>query len=48
MVADRLEVRTVMNITISADHRVTDGAECALFLQKIKSLLETPLKILLQ
>ena len=47
VVADRLEVRTVMNITISADHRVTDGAECALFLQKIKSLLEAPLKILL-
>ena len=47
VVEDQLEVRTVMNITISADHRVTDGAECARFLQKIKSLLETPLKILL-
>ena len=47
VVADQLEVRTVMQVTISADHRVTDGAECALFLQKIKSLLETPVKILL-
>lgn len=47
VVADRLEVRTVMQITISADHRVTDGAECALFLQKVKSLLEMPIKILL-
>ncbi len=47
VVADRVEVRTVMQITISADHRVTDGAECALFLQKIKSLLEAPVKILL-
>ncbi len=48
VVADQVEVRTVMQITISADHRVTDGAECALFLQKIKSLLEAPVKILLE
>jgi pyruvate dehydrogenase E2 component (dihydrolipoamide acetyltransferase) len=40
-------VRTVMQITISADHRVTDGAECALFLQRVKELLETPIKLLL-
>ena len=30
-------VRTVMQMTISADHRVTDGAECALFLQGVKN-----------
>lgn len=47
VVADQVQVRSVMQITISADHRVTDGAECALFLQRIKSLLETPIKILL-
>ena len=40
-------VRTVMQVTISADHRVTDGAECALFLQRVKELLETPIKLLL-
>ena len=40
-------VRTVMQITISADHRVTDGAECALFLKQVKELLETPIKLLL-
>ncbi len=40
-------VRTVMQMTISADHRVTDGAECALFLQRVKELLETPIRLFL-
>ena len=38
-------VRTVMQMTISADHRVTDGAECALFLRRVKELLETPIRL---
>ena len=40
-------VRAVMQMTISADHRVTDGAECALFLKKVKELLETPIRLFL-
>ncbi|HEX5395570.1 MAG TPA: 2-oxo acid dehydrogenase subunit E2, partial [Candidatus Limnocylindria bacterium] len=32
-----------MNITLSADHRVTDGAEVARFLQVVKRYLEHPL-----
>ena len=40
-------VRTVMQITISADHRVTDGAECALFLKRVKELLEAPIRLFL-
>ena len=47
VVEGRVVVRTVMQVTISADHRVTDGAECALFLQRVKELLETPIKLLL-
>ena len=47
VVEGRVVVRTVMQMTISADHRVTDGAECALFLQRVKELLETPIKLLL-
>ena len=43
----QLVVRTVMQMTISADHRVTDGAECALFLQRVKELLETPIRLFL-
>jgi pyruvate dehydrogenase E2 component (dihydrolipoamide acetyltransferase) len=36
-----------MIITISADHRVTDGAEAARFLQAVKKNLEEPLRLLL-
>ena len=32
-----------MNLTLSADHRVTDGAEVARFLQVVKRYLEQPL-----
>jgi pyruvate dehydrogenase E2 component (dihydrolipoamide acetyltransferase) len=32
-----------MNITLSADHRVTDGAEVARYLQTVKRYLENPL-----
>jgi pyruvate dehydrogenase E2 component (dihydrolipoamide acetyltransferase) len=34
-----------MNITLSADHRVTDGAEVARFLQVVKRYLENPLTL---
>ncbi len=36
-----------MKATISADHRVTDGAEAARFMQQFKATLEEPLKLLL-
>src|SRR5690606_5835263 len=32
-------VRPLMRITLSADHRVTDGAEAARFLQHVKAVL---------
>ncbi|MCA9979152.1 MAG: 2-oxo acid dehydrogenase subunit E2, partial [Anaerolineales bacterium] len=43
----QLAVGTRMKATISADHRVTDGAEAAQYMQALKSLLETPLRLLL-
>ncbi|HEU4793939.1 MAG TPA: dihydrolipoamide acetyltransferase family protein [Nitrolancea sp.] len=33
----------IMRVTISADHRVTDGAEAARFLAELKHLLESPM-----
>ncbi|MGB3712933.1 MAG: dihydrolipoamide acetyltransferase family protein [Candidatus Promineifilaceae bacterium] len=36
-----------MKTTISADHRVTDGAEAARFMQQFKATVEEPLKLLL-
>jgi pyruvate dehydrogenase E2 component (dihydrolipoamide acetyltransferase) len=42
-----LSVGWRMKATISADHRVTDGAEAAQYLQKFKSIMEEPLRLLL-
>ena len=36
-----------MTITLSADHRITDGAEVARFLQTVKRYLETPMLLAL-
>jgi 2-oxoisovalerate dehydrogenase E2 component (dihydrolipoyl transacylase) len=38
--------RKVMNLSSSFDHRVVDGWDAALFVQRIKKLLETPAMIL--
>lgn len=37
----------IMRVTISADHRVTDGAEAARFLVEIKNLLEHPMLLVI-
>lgn len=42
-----LTVGTRMKVTISADHRVTDGAEAAQFLQVFKAALEQPMRLVL-
>ena len=39
-------IREMMTATLSADHRVVDGAEGAQFMMEVKSLLETPLSLL--
>ena len=39
--------RQVMKIALSADHRVTDGAEGARFIKEIQSLLENPASLAL-
>lgn len=46
VVDGQLAVGSRMKATISADHRVTDGAEAAEFMQHLKRLLEQPLRLL--
>jgi pyruvate dehydrogenase E2 component (dihydrolipoamide acetyltransferase) len=39
---DKIEVRQYMNLSISVDHRIVDGATAARFLVHVKRLLENP------
>ncbi len=39
---DEIELRPMMNLTLSADHRVVDGAAAARFLAELKATLENP------
>ena len=43
---DEIRVAEVMTATLSADHRIVDGAEGARFLVEVKRLLEDPLALL--
>ncbi len=43
---DNQEVRSIMRLTLSCDHRVIDGAEGAAFLKDLKDFIEDPVKIL--
>jgi len=43
---DRIEIGTVMTVTLTADHRAVDGAMAAVFLQTLKGLLEEPASML--
>lgn len=43
----QIVVRSMMTIALSADHRVTDGAQGAQFVAEIKDLLEHPARLVL-
>jgi len=40
-------IRSMMNLCLSFDHRIVDGAPAAKFLQRLKQLLESPISMLL-
>ncbi|MEX0784417.1 MAG: dihydrolipoamide acetyltransferase family protein [Dehalococcoidia bacterium] len=44
---DQVVVRQVMKVALSADHRVTDGAEGARFIKEIQGILENPVSLAL-
>ena len=37
-----ITIRPIMNLSLTADHRVVDGSVAAQFLQRVKSLMENP------
>ena len=43
----QVAVRSMMNLCLSFDHRVMDGAPAAQFLQRVKELLESPNQLLI-
>jgi pyruvate dehydrogenase E2 component (dihydrolipoamide acetyltransferase) len=45
---DEIKIAQVMNVTLSCDHSIVDGALGAKFLQDLKKLLENPVNLLLQ
>lgn len=46
VVGDAVEIRPMMNLCLSFDHRVLDGAPASRFLLSLKELLESPLSML--
>ena len=43
----KIEIATMMTVTMSCDHRVVDGATGAKFLQTLKQFIEEPASMLL-
>jgi pyruvate dehydrogenase E2 component (dihydrolipoamide acetyltransferase) len=46
VVGDRVEVRQVLQLSLTFDHRVCDGAEAAGFLRRLADLVERPTLLL--
>jgi 2-oxoglutarate dehydrogenase E2 component (dihydrolipoamide succinyltransferase) len=42
----KIEIRPMMYLALSYDHRLIDGKESVGFLMKIKELIENPVKLL--
>ena len=47
VVGGELAVGSRMKASLSADHRVTDGAEAAEFMQTLAAYLEEPMRLML-
>jgi pyruvate dehydrogenase E2 component (dihydrolipoamide acetyltransferase) len=42
VVSGRVEPRRTLTVTLSADHRVSDGRRAARFLERIETLMQDP------
>jgi 2-oxoglutarate dehydrogenase E2 component (dihydrolipoamide succinyltransferase) len=47
-VGDKIELRPMMYLAVSYDHRVVDGKEAVTFLVRVKECIEDPTRLLLQ
>lgn len=48
VVNDKIEIRPMMYVALTYDHRLIDGREAVTFLVKIKDLIENPARMLLE
>lgn len=48
VINDKIEVRSMMYLALSYDHRLVDGKEAITFLVRVKQLLEDPARLLLE
>ena len=46
-VACKIEIRPMMYLALSYDHRIVDGREAVTFLVKVKDVLEDPARLVL-
>jgi 2-oxoglutarate dehydrogenase E2 component (dihydrolipoamide succinyltransferase) len=47
-IGEKIEVRPMMYLALSYDHRVIDGKEAVTFLVRVKDCVEAPARLLLQ
>jgi 2-oxoglutarate dehydrogenase E2 component (dihydrolipoamide succinyltransferase) len=47
-IGEKIEIRPMMYLALSYDHRVVDGQEAVTFLVRIKDCIEDPMRLLLQ
>ena len=45
VVNGKIEIRPMMYLALSYDHRIVDGKEAVTFLVRVKELIENPLKL---
>ena len=48
VISDKIEIRPMMYLAVSYDHRVVDGKEAVTFLVRVKDCIEDPARLLLQ
>jgi pyruvate dehydrogenase E2 component (dihydrolipoamide acetyltransferase) len=47
VINNEIKIANMMTITLSADHRLVDGATAAIFMQKLKNYIENPVSMIL-